>query len=94
MPHFPRELTLNEIVLNIEEPSAIGSIAEPDDKQWALVGQDRAVKALEMGMTIKAKGYNIYVAGESGTGKHTAIMDILSRHRSKNGSLSRRKRSV
>jgi predicted ATP-dependent protease len=87
MPHFPRELTLKEITLNIEIPSESRSAVNPDDKHWAVVGQDRAVQALEMGMSIKAKGYNIYVAGESGTGKRTAIMDILSRHRNKNGSL-------
>jgi len=87
MPHFPRELTLNEIVLNIEVPAVDETTAGTDDKQWAVIGQDRAVQALEMGMSIKARGYNIYVAGESGTGKHTAIMDILSRHRNKNGSL-------
>ena len=87
MPKFPRELTINEITLNIEEPALDETTVNPDDKQWAIVGQDRAVKALEMGMSIKARGYNIYVAGESGTGKHTAIMDILSKHRSKNGSL-------
>ena len=87
MPYFPRELSLNEILLNIKVPADDESNAKPDDKQWALVGQDRAVQALEMGLSIRAKGYNIYVAGESGTGKHTAIMDILSRHRGKNGSL-------
>lgn len=87
MPYFPRELSLNEILLNIEAPADNGFEAKPDDKQWAVVGQDRAVQALEMGISIRAKGYNIYVAGESGTGKHTAIMDILSRHRGKNGSL-------
>jgi predicted ATP-dependent protease len=87
MPYFPRELSLDEILLNIDVPDDIGSATKPDDKQWAVVGQDRAVQALEMGIAIRAKGYNIYVAGESGTGKHTAIMDILSRHRAKNGSL-------
>ncbi len=87
MPYFPRELSLDEILLNIDVPDDIGSATKPDDKQWAVVGQDRAVQALEMGISIRAKGYNIYVAGESGTGKHTAIMDILSRHRAKNGSL-------
>lgn len=87
MPYFPRELTLDEILLNIDVPDETGLDTKPDDKQWAVVGQDRAVQALEMGISIRAKGYNIYVAGESGTGKHTAILDILSRHRQKNGSL-------
>ena len=87
MSQLPRELTLDEIILNIERPESIDSTNGVHDKTWALVGQDRAVKALEMGVSIRAKGYNIFVAGESGTGKHTAIRDILSRHREKNGSL-------
>ena len=87
MPDFPRELPLNEIKFDIKVPAAPKTGVDPTDKTWALIGQDRAVMALEMGLSIKAKGYNIFVAGESGTGKHTAIQDILSRHRKKNGSL-------
>jgi len=34
-----------------------------------LVGQERAVSALEFGLGIRAPGYNIFVAGPAGTGK-------------------------
>lgn len=34
-----------------------------------LVGQERAVAALEFGLAIRSPGYNIYVAGPAGTGK-------------------------
>ena len=89
MPLLPRELTLDEVVLNIDEIHGDVSASHPvsDERRWAVIGQDRAVKALEMGVAIRAKGYNIFVVGESGTGKHTAIQDILSRHRTKNGKL-------
>ncbi len=87
MPDYPRELPINEIKLDIKLPKETETTTVPTDKNWAVVGQDRAVRALEMGVSIKAKGYNIFVAGESGTGKHTAILDILSRHREKNGTL-------
>ena len=87
MPRLPRELAPDDIILDIRIPAEYADNVSPDDKRWAVVGQDRAVKALEMGLSIRAKGYNIYVAGESGTGKHTAVMDILSRHRKKNGTL-------
>ena len=33
------------------------------------IGQDRAVKALELGVSIQRKGYNIFALGQSGTGK-------------------------
>ncbi len=34
-----------------------------------LIGQNRAQSALEFGMKVAAKGYNIYVYGEAGTGR-------------------------
>ncbi len=35
----------------------------------SIIGQERAVKAMEFGLSIKMKGYNIYMSGPSGTGK-------------------------
>jgi len=86
MSNLPHELSLEDILLDIEIPPQDSSNETQNSKHWAMVGQSRAVWALKMGISIRAKGYNIYVAGESGTGKHTAIMDILSRNRAKNGS--------
>ena len=37
----------------------------------SLIGQDRAADALNLGLSIKSKGYNIYAAGEPGVGKTT-----------------------
>ena len=36
-----------------------------------IIGQDRAVRALELGLTIAQPGYNIYIAGPVGTGRTT-----------------------
>ena len=36
-----------------------------------VIGQDRALKAFDFGLAVKMKGYNIYMAGPSGTGKTT-----------------------
>ena len=36
-----------------------------------IIGQERAVKAFDFGLEVKMKGYNIYMAGPSGTGKTT-----------------------
>ena len=33
------------------------------------IGQDRGIKALEFGVNVNVKGYNIYMEGHSGTGK-------------------------
>jgi len=36
-----------------------------------IVGQDRAVRALDLGLTVAQPGYNIYIAGPVGTGRTT-----------------------
>ena len=43
----------------------------------AIIGQDRAVQSLEFGLGIRERGYNIYAAGQAGTGKTTAITEFL-----------------
>ncbi len=42
-----------------------------------IIGQDRAVKALQFGLAMKDGGFNIYVSGMSGTGRKTAIVGFL-----------------
>lgn len=41
-----------------------------------IIGQDRAVEALEFGLNIKKKGYNIFIAGLSGTGRNSYANSI------------------
>lgn len=42
-----------------------------------IVGQDRAIKALKLGLQIPSIGYNMFVTGVSGTGRETTIKRIL-----------------
>lgn len=48
--------------------------AIPTDK---IVGQDRAVRAVRLGLEIPAIGYNMFVTGVSGTGRETTVKRIL-----------------
>ena len=41
------------------------------------IGQKRAIKAIEFGLGMECPGYNIYVAGLTGTGKTTIIKSFL-----------------
>jgi len=43
------------------------------------VGQDRAVSAMEFGLSIEAEGFNVYVAGVPGTGRSTELKTQLER---------------
>ncbi|MEN8209122.1 MAG: ATP-binding protein, partial [Candidatus Fermentibacteria bacterium] len=42
-----------------------------------IVGQERAIKALKLGLEIHSIGYNMFVTGVSGTGRETTIKKIL-----------------
>lgn len=46
----------------------------------SIIGQDRAVKAMEFGLKIKRHGYNIFITGLTGTGKisyaRTSTMEV------------------
>lgn len=42
-----------------------------------IMGQERALKALRLGVDLRAPGYNIYIAGLSGTGKMTTVKQML-----------------
>ena len=47
------------------------------------LGQDRAITAMELGLKIDNPAYNIYVAGDPGTGKSTYTMKVLKQHSKK-----------
>lgn len=42
-----------------------------------VVGQDRAVRAVQLGLEITSRGYNMFVTGVSGTGRETTVERIL-----------------
>ena len=41
------------------------------------LGQERAIKAIELGINIRRQGYNVYALGPSGTGKHTLVRQLV-----------------
>lgn len=44
-----------------------------------VIEQERALEALETGLSIKNRNYNIYIAGASGTGKSSILRRLLNR---------------
>ena len=74
-----RHLTADEIDLGLD-PQALGfrSTAELEPL-GEIVGQPRALRALDLGLGIRHASYNVYVAGLSGTGKKETIRRELAR---------------
>lgn len=52
------------------------STADLEERLSAL-GQDRAIRAVELGINIKSKGYNLFCFGPEGTGKTSLVKRIL-----------------
>lgn len=70
-----RELSLSEIQFSIPEAKIAELTAKAPHKP--IVGQDRAVSALELGLGIHGEGYNIFIMGASGTGRRTVLSSLL-----------------
>ncbi len=79
------KLTLEDINFNISDEKIISLKKKANVNE--IVGQKRAIEALKMGINIKGDGYNIFVIGETGTGRRTAIRTMLKDFVPKNGQL-------
>jgi lon-related putative ATP-dependent protease len=45
-----------------------------------VIGQERAVQAIEFGLNMRSPGYNIFVTGAEGTGKSNIVRELVGRH--------------
>ena len=74
-----KELTVRDLS-NVCDPAAFGfettKELQPLD---GIIGQGRAAAAMEFGLAIKRVGYNIYVAGMTGTGRSSYTKSIISK---------------
>ncbi len=50
------------------------------DPLETVIGQERAVQAIDFGLNMKSAGYNIFVTGPVGTGKTTIVGEIVGQH--------------
>ena len=70
------KMTCNPNVFNFESTEELTGIQEG-------IGQDRGIKALEFGLQVNVKGYNLYLEGPSGVGKTMYTKNYLNKIASK-----------
>ncbi len=74
-----RKLTAEE-VRRVCSPETLGfESTENLEPVQTIIGQSRALQAIQFGLGIQNSGFNIYAAGLPGTGKMTAIVAFLER---------------
>lgn len=60
------------------DPACLGGATTADlEPVSQLIGQERAVEAVRFGMAIRRQGYNLFVLGPPGMGKHTLVRGFL-----------------
>jgi lon-related putative ATP-dependent protease len=61
-------------------PSAIAFATTDEATELVgLVGQERAIDALRLGIGMRRRGFNVFAFGPSGTGRHTLVRELLER---------------
>jgi lon-related putative ATP-dependent protease len=76
-PALPKPLGVREVYAPCD-PTAFKFKSTKDMKSsHEIISQERAVRAINMGLGIRKPGYNIYMAGIQGTGKATIMKKFL-----------------
>jgi lon-related putative ATP-dependent protease len=60
------------------DPDSLGFVSTEElESLEGTIGQDRALKAIDLGLSIKNSGFNIFVLGEPGAGRWSTIIKTL-----------------
>ena len=54
-----------------------GELTNIEKPMLSIIGQERAIKALRLGVELRIQGYNIFITGLSGTGKTSTVKTML-----------------
>lgn len=71
------EVEVEELQYRLDENDSALSGFDKIEPCCGIIGQDRALSAVDLGLEIKSSGYNIFVTGLAGTGRTTAVKLLL-----------------
>ncbi len=77
MPNKTYELKVKDLTPKIDFKKLNINSSKDADPCCSVIGQERAVKAIRLGLKIHSRGYNIFVTGLIGTGRSTTIKQLL-----------------
>ena len=73
--HAP--LSAHQLTIDIDDQTLNFANTTELDPYNGVLGQDRAVTAIQFGVAMDRPGYNIYVMGDSGTGRSSYVTEYL-----------------
>ena len=78
--HLKYALSLKEITAKPSRRLINHALKDDNAMQATFIGQARAREALDFGLGINAKGYNLYVMGEQATGRFTLVHEYIAKY--------------
>lgn len=76
-PRKPRELAPSELRWTCDPSKYDLSVPESEIRLIGIIGQDRAIRAMKLGIELYSPGYNVFVCGITGTGRTSTVKRIL-----------------
>ena len=77
MPKKPQSLTPEELRWTCDPKQFPFKTTDEIKPLEETIGQERALRAMDFGLGLESHGFNIYVLGESGTGKTSTVKAML-----------------
>ena len=72
-----KELTAEQLRWRCDPSSLKWKSSRDVEPADVIIGQDRAVEAIRLGLEVKREGYNIFISGMAGTGRTTTVKHLL-----------------
>jgi lon-related putative ATP-dependent protease len=76
-PGKPLELTAKELDYTVSYALSKATSSDEIPVCEGIIGQQRAIDAVQVGLAVHSRGYNIFVTGLPGTGRSTTISHLL-----------------
>lgn len=73
----PWRLAPHQLTAQLDEQT-FAKLSNDSDEEQVFLGHHRAKEALEFGLSMDTRGFNVYAMGEHGTGRQTLITQMLS----------------
>ncbi len=73
----PNEVPLDKLRYRCSPDNFSFGTTKELDFDFDIIGQERAIKAIRLGLAVESRGFNIVVQGLTGTGKETTVKSIL-----------------
>ena len=75
--HSPHKLKPKQLFKSIPKSWVSFRTTKNLKPHWGTIGQERAMEAIDVGLALETRGFNIFASGEAGSGKTSTLSKLL-----------------